>query len=65
MQIIEAGRLIVFNKSDLLVRYESMQKKLYGIDSLKLRHFYIQFLSENMTMHALVRDFCLSEEMLC
>jgi len=62
--IDKVGHFVAFRQSDLIMNYESVSHRLYGSNFTKLRHFYIQFLSENMSIHALARDFSLSDEIL-
>jgi len=59
-----SGDLVIFKQSDLLDCYDAICSRKCSFSPPRLNHFYIQFLSENMTIHALAEDFSLSDETL-
>jgi len=65
LEIDKIGHFIIFKRSDFLENYDSTCSRLYGKSFQRLNHFYIQFLSENIAIHALAKDYILSDEMQC
>ncbi|WP_090284144.1 hypothetical protein [Pseudomonas granadensis] len=53
---LELGRLTEFKTSDLLM----LAKGSFGSEQQK--HYTIQFLSENLSLHVVAEGYCLSEE---